>query len=66
MRTRTPQRRTGEGRHLRVVPEVLEVRIPGRDYDLQLGGEPWRCRVARLDPPLFVLTPYPAASSERG
>jgi hypothetical protein len=37
-------------------PEVLLVRVPGLDYDIELGGERWRCQVARRDPALFVLT----------
>jgi hypothetical protein len=40
-----------------VVPEVVAVRVPGRDFDILLAGEPWRCRVLRLEPPLFCLTP---------
>lgn len=39
-----------------IVPDVLEVRVPGRDYDIDLAGERWRCPVIRTDPPLFVLT----------
>ncbi|HVA43572.1 MAG TPA: hypothetical protein VNF50_08820 [Acidimicrobiales bacterium] len=40
-----------------IVPEVVTVRLPGRDYDIRLGGEVWRCQVRRADPPLFLLTP---------
>jgi len=40
-----------------IVPEVVAVRVPGRDYDIRLGGEVWRCQVRRADPPLFLLTP---------
>jgi hypothetical protein len=39
-----------------VAPRVLSVRVPGKDYDIRLGDERWRCRVLRTEPALIALT----------
>lgn len=38
-----------------LVPTVLEVRVPGVDIVIEMGGEPWRFVLVREDPPLGVL-----------
>jgi hypothetical protein len=49
------QRRKHSDKTVRV-PEILAIRQPGDDIDIDLDGEPWRCRLVRRDPPLLVLT----------
>jgi hypothetical protein len=39
-----------------VVPQVLEVRVPGVDVVVEMGGEAWRFVLVRDDPPLGVLS----------
>lgn len=46
---------------VRIVPEVVAVRVPGKEVELLLDGELWRCRAARLAPPLLLLTPLDRA-----
>lgn len=45
----------GPGRR-RIIPEVVAVRVPGRDCDVVLGEEVWRCRLIRRAPLLVALT----------
>jgi hypothetical protein len=39
-----------------LVPQVLEVRVPGVDVVVEMGGEAWRFVLVRDDPPLGVLS----------
>jgi hypothetical protein len=47
----------------RVVPPVIDVRIPGVDVVVEMGGEPWRLVSARRDPPLALLVRVPPSPS---
>jgi hypothetical protein len=46
---------TGVAAQARVVPPVIDVRVPGVDVVVKMGGEPWRLVSARKDPPLALL-----------
>jgi hypothetical protein len=58
VRRATAKRRTAAGvdKEEPVVPQVLEVRVPGVDVVLEMGGEAWRFVLVRDDPPLGVLS----------
>jgi hypothetical protein len=50
----------GNGMRARkVVPSVMEVRVPGADVIIEMGGEPWRLMAARRDPFLALLVRMP-------
>src|SRR5437868_11287181 len=45
----------------RVAPPVIDVRVPGVDVVVKMGGEPWRLVSARRDPPLALLVRMPSS-----
>ncbi|HLG92712.1 MAG TPA: hypothetical protein VKY15_07005 [Acidimicrobiales bacterium] len=44
------------------MPPILEVKVPGADIVVEMGGEPWRLRRVRNHPPLALLEPHPRSS----
>lgn len=39
-----------------IVPNLLDILVPGDDIVIDLFGEPWRCRLVRHEPELCLLT----------